>query len=48
MGDKAKIYVIYSYIRRKMEGPAESRKSLLELLIDTVKKSRLDIRKRSQ
>ena len=46
--NKVKIYVIYSYLDRKIKKPAEIRKPLQQLLVNTVKTSRLNIRKRSQ
>ena len=48
MGNKAKACVVYSYVGRKVEKPAEIRKPLMELSVNTVKTSRLDIRKRPQ
>ena len=48
IGNKAKVYVVYSYLGRKVEKPAEIRKPLQELSVNTVKTSRLDIRKRPQ
>ena len=48
MGNKAKACVVCSYLGRKVEKPAEIRKPLQELSVNTVKTSRLDIRKRPQ
>ena len=44
IGNKAKPCVVYSYIGRKVEKPAEIRKSLLELSVNIVKTSRMDIK----
>ena len=48
IGNKVNLYVVYSHVGRKVEKPAEIRKPLLELSVNTVKKSRIDIRKRPQ